>query len=415
MKLNRVTQIATEIVYDTQNHEAITLYNNLESGKMLRSKLILSIVENDLAYKLCAIVELIQSASLLHDDVIDESLLRRGRSSINAIFGNKNAIMLGDILYAKAFFELTKFAPEIAQSISHSVSQLSIGELEDVSLEQKFNNDENKYLTMICHKSASLIAASAESAALLANVSNAKSYYDRIKKLHAAGGISDNDADSARTKMESANYQIQIAREKLNYMSHRSGYERIYAPQDGVILSKIASEQQYLNPGSTVVQFQGIDDVEAYIFVSQNYINKIKRGEQAKVRVDAIRDEIFDAIVKEISQTSLEQLTYRVKLKILRQSPKLKDGMSASAVFKIKENADNQILIPINSLVKEGDKNIVYIIVQRQEGIGVIRENAVVTGGLVGDEVIITSGLNIGDWVVTRGVNEVQDGQKVKY
>lgn len=244
---------------------------------------------------------------------------------------------------------------------------------------------------------------------------NAKSYYDRIKKLHAAGGISDNDADSARTKMESANYQIQIAREKLNYMSHRSGYERIYAPQDGVILSKIASEQQYLNPGSTVVQFQGIDDVEAYIFVSQNYINKIKRGEQAKVRVDAIRDEIFDAIVKEISQTSLEQLTYRVKLKILRQSPKLKDGMSASAVFKIKENADNQILIPINSLVKEGDKNIVYIIVQRQEGIGVIRENAVITGGLVGDEVIITSGLNIGDWVVTRGVNEVQDGQKVKY
>ena len=189
MKLNRVTQIATEIVYDTQNHEAITLYNNLESGKMLRSKLILSIVENDLAYKLCAIVELIQSASLLHDDVLDERLLRRGRSSINAIFGNKNAIMLGDILYAKAFFELTKFAPEIAQSISHSVSQLSIGELEDVSLEQKFNNDENKYLTMICHKSASLIAASAESAALLANVSDAKSYYEFSANRRSIGLI----------------------------------------------------------------------------------------------------------------------------------------------------------------------------------------------------------------------------------
>lgn len=195
MKLNRVTQIATEIVHDTQNHEAITLYNNLESGKMLRSKLILSIVENDLAYRLCAIVELIQSASLLHDDVIDESLLRRGRSSINAIFGNKNAIMLGDILYAKAFFELTKFAPEIAQSISHSVSQLSIGELEDVALEQKFNNDENKYLTMICHKSASLIAASAESAALLANVSNAKSYYEYGLNLGIAFQIIDDILD----------------------------------------------------------------------------------------------------------------------------------------------------------------------------------------------------------------------------
>lgn len=244
---------------------------------------------------------------------------------------------------------------------------------------------------------------------------NAKSYYDRIKKLHAAGGISDNDADSARTKMESANYQIQIAREKLNYMSHRSGYERIYAPQDGIILSKIASEQQYLNPGSTVVQFQGIKDVEAYIFVSQNYINKIKRKDSAKVKVDAIKDKIFDATVKEISQTSLEQLTYRVKLKILEQSPKLKDGMSASAVFGIKENEENQISIPINSLVKEGDKNIVYTIVQRQNNIGTIRQNEVITGGLLGDEVIIKSGISVGDYVVTRGVDEVQEGQKVKY
>ena len=72
---------------------------------------------------------------------------------------------------------------------------------------------------------------------------NAKNYYDRIQKLHAAGGISDNDLDNAKTKMESSNAQIQIAQEKLNYMIHRSGYERIYAPTDGIILSKAVSEQ----------------------------------------------------------------------------------------------------------------------------------------------------------------------------
>ena len=244
---------------------------------------------------------------------------------------------------------------------------------------------------------------------------NAKSYYDRIKKLHAAGGISDNDTDNARTKMESANYQIQIAREKLNYMIHRSGYERIYAPTNGIILSKVASEQQYLNPGSTVVQFQGSEDVEAYVFVSQNYINKISHGQKAKVKVDAIKNKVFDAQVKEISQKSLEQLSYRVKLKIFNQTPNLKDGMSASANFEISGSEKNQILIPVNSLIKEGDKNIVFTITERNNNLGTIKKNFVETGELNGDRIVIKNGLNDGDYVVTRGVSEVQEGQRVKY
>nr|WP_233708829.1 polyprenyl synthetase family protein [Helicobacter muridarum] len=134
---------------------------------MLRSKLILDIVNHEFAYILCAIVELIQSASLLHDDVIDESDLRRGKPSINAEFGNKKAIMLGDILYSRAFYELSKLHPLIAQSLSLSVCKLSIGELEDVHLEQNFNEDEEKYLHMIEHKSADLIAASVKSASIL--------------------------------------------------------------------------------------------------------------------------------------------------------------------------------------------------------------------------------------------------------
>lgn len=244
---------------------------------------------------------------------------------------------------------------------------------------------------------------------------NAKNYYERIKKLHAAGGISDNDLDNAKTKMESSNAQIQIAREKLNYMSHRLGYERIYAPTDGIILSKAVSEQQYLSPGTTVVQFQGNSDVEAFIFISQNYINKIWRGQKAKVKVDAIKNMVFNAYVKEMSETSLERLSYRVKLKIVNQSPMLKDGMSASAVFEIEPEDKTQIFIPINSIIKEGGNDIVYTIVNRQNGIGEIKKNIITTGDLNNDKINIKSGINNGDYVVTRGINEVQEGQKVKY
>lgn len=178
MELQKVSNMALEILKNTQSERALSLYKELKQGKMLRSQLILAICESDSAYKLSAIVELIQSASLLHDDVIDESELRRGSPSINAQYGNKSAIMLGDILYSSAFFELANFNPMVVQSIAQSVSCLSIGELEDVQLESSFNSSEDKYLNMIKLKSASLIAASAESASILANVKDCKKYYE---------------------------------------------------------------------------------------------------------------------------------------------------------------------------------------------------------------------------------------------
>ncbi len=177
MNLNKISQIALQIIQTTKSKSALDLYAHLETGKMLRSKLVLSIVENEKAYKLCAIIELIQNASLLHDDVIDESVLRRGKPSLNAKFGNKNAIMLGDILYSSAFFELSKFTPQIAQILSQSVCRLSVGELEDVMLEEEFNSNEEVYLNMIENKSASLIAASSQCAAILKGEMNHKDYY----------------------------------------------------------------------------------------------------------------------------------------------------------------------------------------------------------------------------------------------
>lgn len=195
MQLEKVKDLTRQILQKVQSDSAMELFNNLQQGKMLRSQLILSICQSDKAYNLCAIVELIQSASLLHDDVIDGSDMRRGQASINATFGNKSAIMLGDILYSSAFFELSNFSPLIIQSIAQSVSCLSIGELEDVRLEASFNADADKYLNMIKLKSASLIAASSECAAILADVKEPKMYYEYGQNLGIAFQIIDDILD----------------------------------------------------------------------------------------------------------------------------------------------------------------------------------------------------------------------------
>jgi len=160
---------------------------------MLRSRLILAIAPE--AIPLAAIVEMIHAASLLHDDVIDDASMRRGLPSINALYGNKRAIMLGDILYSKAFFELAKLPHPIPQIISHAVTLLSVGELLDVELSATFNPDEERYFDMIYKKTGSLIEASAQAAAILAGKERPELYGLYGKNLGIAFQIVDDILD----------------------------------------------------------------------------------------------------------------------------------------------------------------------------------------------------------------------------
>ena len=167
-ELQKVKEQIKNFVIECNDEKSLKLLDLLATGKMLRSKLILKIAGvNEESIKLCAIVEMIHAASLLHDDVIDEADTRRGKPSINALFDNKTSIMFGDILYSKAFTELSQMDKQIAYTISNAVTLLSIGEMLDVDLTENFNTSYDKYLDMIYKKTASLIEASAKAAAIL--------------------------------------------------------------------------------------------------------------------------------------------------------------------------------------------------------------------------------------------------------
>lgn len=139
-------------------------YKDIQKGKGVRGTLITAISPK--STKLAAVVEAVHLASLLHDDVIDEAELRRGMKSINAKYGDFTAVMLGDIIYSRAFYELIDFGEEIAKTVSNAVYLLSQGELEDVKLSKEMNLDKQKYMDMIYKKTASLIEASCKAAAI---------------------------------------------------------------------------------------------------------------------------------------------------------------------------------------------------------------------------------------------------------
>ena len=167
--LEAVERKIEQYILDLEEKDISSIVSKIPAGKRLRARLMLEIAGDKLVViKSAAIVEMIHAASLLHDDVIDDAYTRRGVASINAIFGNKSAIMIGDILYSKAFYELLDIDKEVAKVVSNAVVQLSIGERKDVAMSNSFNTNKYDYKLMIYQKTAALIEAASEAAAILA-------------------------------------------------------------------------------------------------------------------------------------------------------------------------------------------------------------------------------------------------------
>ncbi len=114
-------------------------------------------------------LELIHTATLLHDDVIDEAETRRGRETVNHHWNNLVSVLMGDYLFAKAFKILVKTGvPGLQEVVSRATERVSVGELEQVAELGNTGIEESRYLEVISKKTASLFACAGESGAVLA-------------------------------------------------------------------------------------------------------------------------------------------------------------------------------------------------------------------------------------------------------
>ncbi|CAN5801512.1 polyprenyl synthetase family protein [soil metagenome] len=115
---------------------------------------------NESTYRAAALVELLHTATLVHDDVVDESLERRGFFSINAIWKNKIAVLVGDYLLSKGLLLSTSNEDFMHLHIlSEAVKQMSEGELLQIEKSRKLNLDEAIYFEIIRNKTASLLSS----------------------------------------------------------------------------------------------------------------------------------------------------------------------------------------------------------------------------------------------------------------
>ena len=161
---------ATELVPDLGRHV-------LDSGgKRLRPALVLLAAElcgyaGPRCIQVAAAVELLHTATLLHDDVVDLSRLRRGRPSANAVWGNRRAVLAGDFFYARASSMIVEDGDlEILWVFADTIRRMAEGEL--LQLERSFDPavTEAHYFSVIDHKSAALLSAACEAGSILGGV-----------------------------------------------------------------------------------------------------------------------------------------------------------------------------------------------------------------------------------------------------
>lgn len=149
------------------------------SGKMVRPGLVLLAGRccgkiTDEHIKVAAIVEMMHNATLLHDDVIDEGKQRRGLPTINCLWGNESAVLLGDLLLSRVFKMCAELESKAARVIASAAVRLCEGELRQVIQKHFWQLSEKQYLDVITEKSAVLFSSSCYLGGQLAGADEAR-------------------------------------------------------------------------------------------------------------------------------------------------------------------------------------------------------------------------------------------------
>lgn len=137
-----------------------------QKGKQMRPMLVFLTAQlhgeiNESTYHAASLIELMHTATLVHDDVVDDSNMRRGYFSINALWKNKIAVLLGDYLLARGLLlAVHKEEFELLKIVSHAVEDMSEGELIQIEKARKLDIDEETYFEIIKKKTAALMIAS---------------------------------------------------------------------------------------------------------------------------------------------------------------------------------------------------------------------------------------------------------------
>lgn len=251
-------------------------------GKQLRPILLLLISgafnkTSDKAVRAALAIETLHITTLIHDDVVDESLLRRGKQTLNSIWGNKLAVLVGDYLYAKALNILVEIDDkEILKTISAVAQEMGEGELLQQENAREYNLTEDRYYEVIRKKTAVLFSACCKIGAIAGNATE-----EEIKTMTLFGEclgiafqIQDDILDYSKELNTGKTYGNDIREQKITLpliLGLNNATEKQRAEIRDLYHKETITQQEVDNIIDTITELGGIAKAKETIDI---YINK---------------------------------------------------------------------------------------------------------------------------------------------
>ena len=300
-KLDQVNQrIKYKLASEINLIHKITNYHLKSGGKKIRPLLTLGsaklcgYTEGDRDVNLAACVELIHNATLLHDDVIDNSDLRRGIKTPNVIWGNQSSILVGDYLLSRCFEMMVEDgSQEVLKLLSSTSSQIAQGEVSQLEYKSEIDVLEETYFKIINSKTATLFAAATRVGACITNKNrkekDALESYGR--NLGLAFQIADDALDYYSTnkifgkEIGKDFYEGKVTLPAIFLHQKANLSERIFLEK--IFKKKNRSEKEFIQMQNLIKKYDSISDcfkrAEHFVNISYNALNTFNPSKEKSI------------------------------------------------------------------------------------------------------------------------------------
>jgi octaprenyl-diphosphate synthase len=249
------------------------------------------------AITLAALVELVHLATLVHDDAVDHSVLRRGMPTVNALWNHQTAVIMGDLLYSRSVMELTALGRiDLLEVLSRAANEMSVGELRQLASCDALRFTENDYYKLIASKTASLMSAACEMGSVAGDPAHRSALASYGHNLGMAFQIADDLLDYNETEAVTGKPAGHDLRE------HKMTLPLIHALHQMDAAARRAVESFFAEPDPTE---EGIEEIVALVHAHRGTDYALKQarfyGERAAealrslpgcVATDALRDAV---------------------------------------------------------------------------------------------------------------------------
>jgi len=234
-----------------------------------------------------------------------------------------------------------------------------------------------------------------------AQLERLKTAYERAERMFEAKMISPNDFDDAKYAFTAEETNLQLRQYELREATIR-------ATIDGVVTRRHIKVGHTLNQNTPAFEMKRLEVIEAELNVPEREIVRIRQGQSARVRIDALPDEKFTGeVVRVAPEVDPTSGTFRVTASLANTEGQLKPGMFARIDVRIDARPD-ALLVPLAAVVTRRDRSSVFVVQ------GATAERRIVATGYFSDgNVEILDGVDEGEWVVTTGQEGLRDGVRV--